>query len=83
MSAFFEWLQSRLHAECDTVIAFYDQDRRLLAQAQSESAAAHHQAETELAAARETITHLQHQVAKERARADQAKTALNTPEVQA
>lgn len=76
MSAFFEWLQSRLHAECDTVIAFYDQDRRLLTQAQSESAAAHHEAEIELAAAREVITGLQAKVVRERARADQAEAAL-------
>ena len=78
MSAFFEWMQSRLHAECDTVIAFYDQDRRLLAQAQVASAAAHHDAEVELAAVRETIARLEGEVSGERARADQAEAALNT-----
>lgn len=77
-SVFFEWMQSRLHAECDTVIAFYDQDRRLLAQAQVASAAAHHAAEVELAAARETIARLEGEVSGERARADQAEAALET-----
>lgn len=76
--AFFEWLQSRLHTECDTVIAFYDQDRRTIAQAQVESAAAHHAAEVELATARATIARLEAEAARERARADQAEAALGT-----
>ncbi|SIO86161.1 hypothetical protein [Nocardiopsis sp. JB363] len=74
--AFFEWLQSRLHAECDTVIAFYDRDRRSIAQAQVASAAAHHDAEVELAEAREAIARLEAELVAERDRTDQARAAL-------
>ncbi|MFC9941337.1 hypothetical protein [Nocardiopsis alba] len=74
--SFFEWVQSRLHHECDNVIAFYDQDRRASAQAQVESANAHHEAEQALAEARAQIARLEGEAATARARADQAEAAL-------
>lgn len=74
--SFFEWVQSRLHHECDNVIAFYDQDRRASAQAQVESANAHHEAEQALAEARAQIARLEAETVGERARADRAEAAL-------
>lgn len=78
MSAFFEWVQGRLHSECDTVIAFYDQDRRTAAEAQVASATAHHEAEQALAEARQQIARLESEAAGERARADKVQAALDT-----
>lgn len=69
MSAFTEWLQQRMHLECDTVIDCYDQARVA-------SAEAHREAEQALRAERSRSAALEAELVRQRERVERAEAAL-------